>query len=76
MDWKRFWIDAGIRAVRTMAQTAVGVMGTATVLSDVDWKMTVSSILLAGLTSVLMSLDRIGNAQTVQTVQTGSDGNG
>lgn len=56
---KQFWIDAGIRAIRTMAQTAVGVLGTASVMSDVDWRMTLSSVLLAGITSLLMSLDRL-----------------
>ena len=69
MTDKKFWIDAGIRAVRTMAQTAVGVMGTASVMSDVDWKMTLSSVLLAGLTSLLMSLDRLGNTQTALPTQ-------
>ena len=61
---KKFWIDAGIRAVRTMAQTAVGVMGTASVMSDVNWKTTLSAVLLAGLTSLLMSLDRLGATQS------------
>ena len=69
MTDKKFWIDAGIRAVRTMAQTAVGVMGTASVMSDVDWKMTLSSVLLAGFTSLLMSLDRLGNTQTALPTQ-------
>ena len=73
MPDKKFWIDAGIRAVRTMAQTAVGVMGTASVMSDVDWKMTLSSVLLAGLTSLLMSLDRLGNTQAI--TQTSKGGN-
>ena len=61
---KKFWIDAGIRAVRTMAQTAVVVMGTASVMSDVNWKTTLSAVLLAGLTSLLMSLDRLGATQS------------
>ncbi|MBQ9349337.1 MAG: hypothetical protein IJT94_18700 [Oscillibacter sp.] len=73
MGNRQFWIDAGIRAVRTMAQTAVGVTGTATVMSDVDWKMTLSSVLLAGLTSLLMSLDRLGNSPPLaQTAKEGS----
>ena len=66
---KAFWKDTVIRAVRTMAQTAIGVTGTATVLSDVDWRMTLSSVLLAGLTSLLMSLDRLGNSQTALPAQ-------
>ena len=43
------WMKAaGIRAVKTMAQTAVAVIGTAAVVSAVDWKMTVSAAVVAG----------------------------
>lgn len=65
---KEFWKDAFIRAVRTMAQTLVGVAGTASVLSDVDWKMALSSAVLAGLTSLLMSMDRLGNQKAAKGV--------
>ena len=61
---KQFWADVVVRAIRTMVQTAVGVIGTATVMSDVKWGVVISSVLLSGLTSVLMSLDRIGTAQS------------
>ena len=47
---------AGIRAVKTMAQTAVAVIGTAAVVSAVDWKMTVSAAVVAGVVSVLTSI--------------------
>lgn len=47
---------AGIRAVKTMAQTAVAVIGTGAVLSAVDWKMVVSSAAVAGVVSVLTSV--------------------
>ena len=60
---KRFWADAAIRAIRTMAQTAIGVIGTAAAMSDVKWGVVASSVILSGLTSVLMSLDRIGTTQ-------------
>lgn len=60
---KKFWADAAIRAIRTMAQTAIGVIGTAAAVSDVNWGMVAGSVTLAGLTSVLMSLDRIGQSQ-------------
>lgn len=51
------WIKAaGIRAVKTMAQTAVAVIGTAAVVSAVDWKMTVSAAVVAGVVSVLTSI--------------------
>ena len=67
---KQFWADAAIRAIRTMAQTAIGVIGTAAAMSDVKWGVVASSVILSGLTSVLMSLDRIGTG----TAQTQSDG--
>lgn len=51
------WIKAaGIRAVKTMAQTAVAVIGTGAVISAVDWRMAVSSALVAGVVSILTSV--------------------
>lgn len=44
------------RAVRTIAQTAVACIGTATVLSSVDWKVVVSASLLSGILSLLTSI--------------------
>ena len=51
-----FMKAALIRAARTFAQTAVGTIGTAAVLSQVDWRAVVSASLLASLVSVLMSI--------------------
>ena len=48
---KKWMIAAGIRAIKTMAQTAVAVIGTATVVSSVDWKLVVSSAVVAGVVS-------------------------
>lgn len=45
-----------IRAVRTIAQTAVAMIGTATVLSSVDWKVVLSASLLSGILSILTSI--------------------
>ena len=51
------WIKtAGVRAVKTVAQTAVATIGTAAVFASVDWKMTVSASLLAGVISLLTSI--------------------
>lgn len=51
------WLKkAGIRAVKTMAQTAVAVIGTGTVISAVDWQMVVSSAVVAGIVSILTSV--------------------
>lgn len=47
---------AGIRAVKTAAQTAVGTIGAAAVMGAVDWKMVVSASALAALLSVLTSV--------------------
>ena len=52
-DWAK---KAGIRAVKTMAQTAVAVIGTGAVISAVDWKMVVSSAIVAGVVSLLTSV--------------------
>ena len=53
---KEWWKAAGIRAVKTICQTAVATIGTATVLEEVNWLMILSSSLLAGLLRILTSL--------------------
>ena len=51
------WIKAaGIRAVKTVAQTAVATIGTATVMGEVNWPMIGSAALLAGVLSLLTSV--------------------
>ena len=51
------WIKAAlVRAVKTIAQTAVATIGTATVFSEVNWVMILSASLLAGLLSILTSI--------------------
>lgn len=53
---KKWFKAASIRALKTVAQTAVATIGTAAVMSAVDWKMVVSASILAGILSVLTSL--------------------
>lgn len=51
------WIKkAGVRAVKTVAQTAVGVIGTSAAMGAVDWTMVASSAALAGIVSLLTSV--------------------
>ena len=53
----KLWIKcAGIRAIKTVAQTAVGSIGASAVFSEVNWKIVVSSALLAGVVSLLTSI--------------------
>ncbi|MBQ8797908.1 MAG: hypothetical protein IJZ56_06925 [Oscillospiraceae bacterium] len=54
--WKVWWKAAGIRAVKTLAQTAVATVGTAAVLSEVNWLAVASASALAAVLSLLTSL--------------------
>lgn len=53
---KKWFRAAGVRAIKTIAQTAVATIGTSAILSAVDWKVVVSASLLSGLLSVLTSI--------------------
>lgn len=53
---KRWLRAAGIRAAKTVAQAALAGIGTAKVISDVDWIYIVSTSLLAGILSILTSI--------------------
>lgn len=52
----RWWKAAGVRAIKTVAQTAVAMIGTSAVMGDVDWIMVGSASLLAGILSLLTSV--------------------
>ena len=60
MKRKEYWIEwakrAGVRAVKTVAQTAVATIGTAAVRGDVNWVMVASASALAGVLSLLTSV--------------------
>ena len=55
-DWKRFFLAAGIRAIRTLAQTAVATIGTTALIEDVNWPVVASASILAAILSILTSL--------------------
>lgn len=54
--WKNWLKAAGVRAVKTIAQTAVATIGTSIALGDVNWAMVASASALAGVLSVLTSV--------------------
>lgn len=53
---KQWFQAAGIRALKTVAQTAIATIGTSAVICEVDWLMVVSASVLAGLLSMLTSV--------------------
>ena len=55
-NWKTWVKAAGIRAVKTIAQTAVATIGTSAVLGDANWVAVVSASVLAGVLSLLTSV--------------------
>lgn len=55
-SWKSWIKAAGVRAVKTVAQTAVATIGTSAVMGDVNWIMVGSAALLAGILSLLTSV--------------------
>jgi len=53
---KQWWKAAGIRAIKTVAQTAVATIGTSAALGDVNWLVVGSASVLAGILSLLTSV--------------------
>lgn len=60
---KKWFKCAGIRAVKTVAQTAVATIGTSAIISDVNWAVVVSASVLAGVLSMLTSIAGIPEAK-------------
>lgn len=62
MDKK--WLKAaGVRAIKTIAQTAIATIGTSAVMGDVNWLMVASASILAGILSVLTSIAGLPEVQ-------------
>ena len=53
---KKWWKAAGIRAIKTVAQTAVATIGVSATMTDVDWLLVGSASLLSGILSLLTSI--------------------
>lgn len=53
---KAWWEASATRAIKTMAQTVIAMIGTAVVISDVDWKYVASAVVVAGVLSLATSL--------------------
>ena len=70
------WLKkAGVRAIKTVAQAAVAMIGTAAVVQEVDWKMVAGAAVLAGILSLLTSLaglpelDTEGAGESLETTE-------
>lgn len=55
-NWKNWFKAAAVRAVKTVAQTAVATIGTSAAMGEVNWVMVGSASLLAGILSLLTSV--------------------
>ncbi len=66
-NWKQWMKAAGVRAVKTVAQTAVATIGASAVISEVDWIIVVSASLLAGVVSMLTSIAGLPEVPTETT---------
>ena len=63
-DWKTWAKCAGIRAVKTVAQTMIATIGTATALGQVDAKLVISASILSGVLSLLTSIAGLPECNT------------
>ena len=53
---KAWWKAAGIRAIKTMAQTAIAAIGASTMITETNWVMVASATVMAGVLSILTSV--------------------
>ena len=63
-NWKLWIKAAGVRAVKTVAQTAVATIGTSAAMGEVNWMLVGSSALLAGILSLLTSVAGLPEVKT------------
>ena len=55
-DWIEWFKKAGVRALKTVAQSAIATIGTSALISSIDWKVVVSAAIVSGLLSLLTSV--------------------
>lgn len=72
VEWMK---KAGIRAIKTMAQTAVALIGTSAMIESTDWKMIVSGAVMAGIVSILTSIAGIPEVPEQKQTETESEEN-
>lgn len=60
----KWWECAFVRALKTIAQTLIATIGTSTLISQVDWKIVLSTSALAGLLSILTSIAGLPEVET------------
>lgn len=72
-NYKVWFKAAGVRAIKTVAQTFVATIGTSVVISSVDWKMVISASVLAGVLSLATSVAGLPEVDTTSTDETSKD---
>lgn len=73
MNWNKWIKAAAVRAVKTIAQAAIASIGTAVVISEVDWKYIVSASILAGVLSILTSLVGLPEVDADEVAKIGAE---
>lgn len=59
MNIEKWSKEVLIKTIKTMAQTAVGLIGSAVLITDINWETMLSAVLLSGLTCILMNISQI-----------------
>ncbi len=76
MSWKNWWKAAGIRAVKTVAQTAIAMIPVGVSITDVGWYAVAGTAILAGVVSLLTSLAGIPECDDGASPLAGGEPNG
>jgi hypothetical protein len=63
---KSWWYASAIRAIKTIAQSAIGAIGGATLFSQVDFRVVISGAVLAGVVSILTSLEGLPEIEAIE----------